>query len=85
MLKLMVCAGRGKIVVLGLSKMNIAKLQEGMPIKFSLEPFGMRDADLLIFAGDTEEKMVDELVQNELIDSKAADTMLRAMREDRQG
>lgn len=50
----------GPLVILGLSAMNITKLQEGMPIHLNLSDIGI-DAYLMVFAGDTEEGMLQEL------------------------
>lgn len=50
----------GPLLVFGLSAANITKLQEGLPILFSLDIFGM-DGRVTIFAGDTEASMLEEL------------------------
>ena len=46
---------------IGLSHENLARLKDGMPIRFKGEPVGVPLYDFLIFAGKTEESMAKEL------------------------
>lgn len=48
-------------VVLGLSKVNIKRLQEGKPIIFKGEDVRIPCVEFIIFAGDTEASMTREL------------------------
>ena len=50
-----------KLLGLGLSHENLARLKDGMPIRFKGEPVGIPLYDILIFAGKTEESMAKEL------------------------
>lgn len=54
----------GDKVFLGLSKINIEKLQDGYPMAFNLNELGLPDQRIIIFAGDTEQTMAKELSQN---------------------
>lgn len=74
MLKLKVQTDQGTLMVLGLSAMNVARLQTGMPIKFDLAPFGF-EGSMMIYAGDTESSMLDELVRAQLVDAATAARM----------
>jgi hypothetical protein len=47
--------------IFGLSAMNLVKLKEGLPIHFALEPLGGH-GDILIFSGETEAIMCEELL-----------------------
>ncbi|MGZ8317525.1 MAG: hypothetical protein ACXWVD_00350 [Telluria sp.] len=71
MLKLKAQGLNGPITVLGLSQKNIEKLQDGLPIKFDLAELG-GEGEMLIFAGSTEEAMLDELVAAGLLPAEAA-------------
>ena len=48
-------------IIFGLSKQNIRKLKEGKPILINLEDLGLEKRRVMIFYGDTEKKMQDEL------------------------
>lgn len=50
-----------KIVLLGLSKVNITRLQAGQPITFAGEDVGLPGVEFLIFSGDTEASMARQL------------------------
>jgi len=50
-----------KLVVLGLSHMNLARLKDGQPIKFAGEDVGIAGVEVLIFVGETEQSMAREL------------------------
>lgn len=50
-----------QIVVLGLSKVNIERLQAGQPIMFSGEDVRLPAVEFVIFAGDTEASMARQL------------------------
>lgn len=47
-------------LVFGLSKVNINKLQKGDPILFNMKELAESDRDVVIYVGDTEEKMAEE-------------------------
>lgn len=53
----MIKALSGKTIILGLSEMNISKLQEGYPINFNLKDIGLDDREVVIFVGKDEETM----------------------------
>lgn len=74
MLKLKLQTDQGTLMVLGLSAMNITRLQTGMPIKFDLAPFGF-EGSMMLYAGDTEATMIDELVQAKMVDAQMAARM----------
>jgi hypothetical protein len=63
----------GPLIVFGLSKMNIQKLQEGHPMKFSLADIGM-SGEVFIFTGDTEASMMKELEDGGLLPASKAST-----------
>ncbi len=50
-----------KVIVLGLSRINIDRLGKGQPIEFSGEDVGLEDVEIVIFAGATEELMARQL------------------------
>ena len=60
-----------KILAMGLSHGNIGRLMEGKPIHFNIEQMGLsalRVNEVVIFAGDTEESMKQELEDYGLLD-----------------
>lgn len=57
----MIKALSNDLIILGLSKINIERLQEGHPISFNLSEIGLPDRPVLIFAGDNEKSMVQDL------------------------
>ena len=48
------------IMLLGLSNLNLQKLQAGLPIAFDGKPFGY-DGEVIIVWGETEQAIVDAL------------------------
>ena len=60
MLKALAHTDDGPLLVFGLSAMNIIRLQEGLPIKINLAELGLKGS-MMIFAGDTEASMEQEL------------------------
>jgi len=52
--------GGRKLMLLGLSTLNLQRLQEGKPIKFAGEPFGFA-GEVVIVWGETEEAIALEL------------------------
>lgn len=50
----------GPLIVFGLSKMNIEKLKDGMPMKINLKELNL-DGEVYIFAGETEAEMMKEM------------------------
>jgi hypothetical protein len=61
MLKLGATSASGRrIIMLGLSRMNCDRLLEGKPIHICGEEIGT-STDIMIFAGETEEAMQEEL------------------------
>ncbi len=51
-------------LVFGLSQINIEKLQEGSPIVFNLKDMGLEDRKVMIFYGETEAKMYEDMVDH---------------------
>lgn len=49
-------------IILGLSRKNIALLQEGRPIKFNLKDMGLEDRTVLIVFGETEESLYEAML-----------------------
>lgn len=49
-----------RLLILGLSDLNLEQLKKGKPIKVDLEPFGMEGA-VAIMHGKTEEDITEEL------------------------
>lgn len=47
-----------KLVVLGLSHANLARLKEGQPISFDGAEVNLPGVEVMIFAGETEQMMV---------------------------
>ena len=56
-------ANDGELVILGLSAKNIELLQQGKPIIVHGNDLGIKNIQILIFAGDTEETMAKEMEQ----------------------
>lgn len=53
---------RGKTIVgLGISQGNVDRLQAGQPILISLEEMGLAPYDVMIFYGETEAALTQEL------------------------
>lgn len=63
----------GPLIVFGLSKMNIQKLQDGQPMKINLAELGMQ-GEVYIFAGDTESSMMKDLEDGGLLPASKAST-----------
>lgn len=59
----MIKARSGDLVILGLSRLNVEKLQEGKPIVFDGGEVGLTGARVLIMFGETENDIVRELAQ----------------------
>ena len=57
----MIKARANNVVIFGLSKKNIKRLQQGKPIAFEGKELGMKDFRFFIFAGDTEESMMKDM------------------------
>ena len=72
-----------RILGFGLSRGNIDRLTAGQPIHLWLDEMGVAKTDLLIFFGETEEKMAKELakqgfITQEDIDKAHIDPKLRS-------
>jgi len=50
-----------KVVVLGLSRVNVERLQAGQPIIVRGDEIGLDEADIVLFAGETEASMAREM------------------------
>lgn len=59
----MIKATAGNLIILGLSDENITRLKQGMPIVFNMAQLGIPDKKMFIFAGETEEKMQQDMKQ----------------------
>jgi hypothetical protein len=59
----MVKARSGDLVIFGLSRVNLEKLQEGKPIAFDGDEVGLTGKRFLILFGETENDIVLELAQ----------------------
>lgn len=49
-----------KMMLLGLSKKNVEKLMEGLPIQFDMSPFGFEGLCVIV-GGETEDTITDQL------------------------
>lgn len=58
----MLKARAGDVVILGLSKANIERLQEGKPIFFDATELGLKDTKILITYGETEAAIMVDLM-----------------------
>jgi hypothetical protein len=57
-----VARGKRTLIGLGLSAINLERLRKGQPIAVDLEKLGIPlEADVVIFFGETEQMMVEEL------------------------
>lgn len=52
---------KGKVLILGLSQLNIDKLKAGLPIHFRLDELGIPGWSVAMLFGDTEEQIVADL------------------------
>lgn len=52
-----------KLIMFGLTKKNIERLQNDEPIAVPLDQWGITNTRVVIFAGDTEESIVTDLLQ----------------------
>lgn len=59
----MIKARSGDLVIFGLSRMNLEKLQEGKPIVFDGKEVGLDGKRVLIIFGETENAIVRELAE----------------------
>jgi hypothetical protein len=57
----MLKAVAGDMLILGLSKLNVERLQEGKPILFDATDFGFPGKSISIIYGVTEEAIKDDL------------------------
>jgi hypothetical protein len=62
----MLKARYGENLVLGLSRRNLELLQAGKPIRFNLSEINLPPADVVIFFGETEQAMMEELQKHGL-------------------
>lgn len=62
----MLKARYGDNLVLGLSRENVTRVLAGKPIKFNMKDLNMPDGVVVIFFGETEEAMMEELRQHGL-------------------
>ena len=62
MIKVLMKKNNEEMIVLGLNKENIKRLQKGQPIMFNLAELGIEGMNMLIFTGDTEESMAKDLM-----------------------
>jgi len=53
----MIKALKGDLLILGLSEMNISRLQDGFPMSFNLSEVGLPDQQVVIFTGKDEWEM----------------------------
>ena len=51
------------LIGLGLSECNLKKLKEGKPITVNMSEMGFPDMKIMIFYGETEEKMQQDLAK----------------------
>jgi hypothetical protein len=58
----MLKAKAGDTVLFGLSETNMVRLREGKPIKIDMSELGL-PGSVIIFYGETEEKMRDDIAQ----------------------
>ncbi len=61
MIKFLASSPTGDIVGLGLSKQNLIKLLDKKPIHVKLSELGLSNINILIFGGETEDEMKNEL------------------------
>lgn len=73
MLKFKASRPQGPLFVLGLSRKNIERLQAKEPIFLSLASIGGPQVDVLLYAGETEASMMQELVREGLLPAALAD------------
>lgn len=58
----MIKATVGNLIILGLSKENIARLKQGKPILFDATNLGLPGKHIAIHYGETEQALMDELI-----------------------
>jgi len=58
----MIKARAGELVIFGLSALNLERLREGRPIKIEMSELGL-PGTVLIFYGETEEKMREDMAE----------------------
>lgn len=59
----MIKARSGELVILGLSRENIKRLQKGQPIAFDGDQVGISGTRILIMFGETENDIMRELAE----------------------
>lgn len=60
----MIKARKNNFVLLGLSEENLKRLRRDQPIKFNMKDLGLPDMEVIIFYGETEEDMVNLLLDH---------------------
>ena len=69
MIKLFTKNGKeGFVLIFGLSAENLTRLQQDKPIKIDMTELGWSEGTVIIYAGDTEEKMAQQLKEWGMID-----------------
>lgn len=62
----MLKARYGDNLVIGLSRRNLELLQSGKPIRFNLSDLNLPAGEVVIFFGETEQAMMEELTKHGL-------------------
>ena len=71
MIKFLIDRADGKKVIgLALSEQNVIRLKNDEPIVTDLDQLNMLNVDVIIFYGETEEKIVNKLIEHGLITSE---------------
>jgi hypothetical protein len=73
---------RGKLLVFGLTPAELEHLKNGNPLQIKMDDVGLQGAGVIIFVGDTNEKMKAQFDQSGIsdaprIDLSAAASMLQ--------
>ena len=63
----MIKARMGNVVIIGLSRMNVERLTQDMPIRFPGEDVGVPGMLFVIIFGETEPEMVEQFKKRGLI------------------
>lgn len=71
MLKMVLGTEKGRLLILGFSRLNLEKLQQGMPVDIDLTVPGMEDIrHVVIYGGETEATMAEEIKKSGLMSKK---------------
>lgn len=68
MIKARASFGGDPVLIIGLSRLNVERLLDGMPIRFNASELGLPPLTVLILGGETEDSITEEFRSHPLVD-----------------